>query len=198
MKLIPLRIASMRTAGAQESPIPEIRRFRQALARFPTGVIVATAWDETGGRYLGMTMSSFSAVSLDPPLVLFSVDRRALSLEAWRRVPGYAVNVLAEHQRALSERFARPRADKWLGVEFQHGQHRAPLLSGAVAHFECVPHSQYEAGDHITLFGRVTRFAVENTGAPLVFHESAYAAIALSEHPDTESMPRRWPLPIHY
>lgn len=188
----------MRAAGAQDSPISEMRRFRQALARFPTGVVVATAWDEIGGRYLGMTMSSFSPVSLDPPLVLFSVDRRALSLEAWRRVPGYAVNVLAEHQQALSERFARPRADKWLGVEFQPGQHRAPLLAGALAHFECVPHSQCEAGDHVTFFGRVTRFAVESAGAPLVFHGSAYAAIARPEHPNMECMAGRWPLPIHY
>jgi flavin reductase (DIM6/NTAB) family NADH-FMN oxidoreductase RutF len=145
-----------------------------------------------------MTMSSFSPVSLEPPLVLFSVDRRALSLEAWRRVPGYAINVLSEHQQGLSERFARPRADKWLGVEFQPGRHGAPLLTGAVAHLECEPHSQCDAGDHITFFGRVTRFAMGTAGAPLVFHESAYAGIARREAAGTEYLAARWPLPIHY
>ena len=185
-------------AEGQDPRVPQMRRFRQALARFPTGVIVATAWDELDGRYLGMTMSSFSPVSLDPPLVLFSMDRRALSLEAWRRIPGYAVNVLADHQQALSERFARPRADKWVGVEFQPGHHRAPLLSGAIAHFECVPHSWCEAGDHITFFSRVTEFSVQNAGAPLVFHGSAYTAITRAEQPDIECTPGRWPLPIHY
>lgn len=188
----------MRAAAIQDPPVFPGRQFRHALARFPTGVIVATAWDEPGRRYLGMTMSSFSPVSLDPPLVLFSVDRRALSLEAWRRVPGYAVNVLAEHQQALSQRFARPHANKWLGVEFQHGQHRAPLLPGAAAHFECVPHSQCEAGDHITFFGRVTRFAADAAAAPLVFHDSAYAAIARGGHEGIETAPGHWPLPIHY
>lgn len=196
MKLIELTVTSMRAAG-QDPSVCDERRFRQALSRFPTGVIVATAWDETGNRDLGMTMSSFSPVSLEPPLVLFSVDRRALSLEAWRRVPGYAVNVLSEHQHALSERFSRPRADKWLGVEFQRGRHGAALLSGAVAHFECTPHSQCEAGDHITFFGLVTQFAI-GTGAPLVFHESAYAAIARGASLDSEYQPGRWPLPIHY
>jgi flavin reductase (DIM6/NTAB) family NADH-FMN oxidoreductase RutF len=189
----------MQAAGMDAQSGFEARGFRQALARYPTGVIVATAWDEADGRYIGMTMSSFSSVSLDPPLVLFSVDRRALSLAAWRRVPGYAINVLGTHQRELSDRFAKPHASKWAGVRFEHGHHRAPLLSGAPVHFECLPYAQCDGGDHVTFFGRVVRFAASGVGSPLVFYGSRYVSVDHRDAGDSEcGLADYWPLPIHY
>ncbi len=177
----------------------EARDFRRALACFPTGVVVATAWDEVDGCYIGMTMSSFSSVSLDPPLVLFSVDRGARSLTAWCRVPGYAINVLANDQRELSERFARPQSSKWSGVRFEHGRHRAPILDGALAHFECLPHAQCDGGDHVTFFGRVVRFAAVSARMPLVFHGGRYVAVDGAAAGDpAHALAESWPLPIHY
>jgi flavin reductase (DIM6/NTAB) family NADH-FMN oxidoreductase RutF len=189
----------MQAVGVDVQSGCEARGFRQALARYPTGVIVATAWDEVDGRYIGMTMSSFSSVSLNPPLVLFSVDRRALSLAAWRRVPGYAINVLGTHQRDISNRFARPDASKWTGVRFEHGHHRAPLLTGAPAHFECLPHAQWDGGDHVTFVGRVVRYAASGVGSPLVFYGSRYVSIDRDPAGDPEcGLADDWPLSIHY
>ncbi|MEP7245471.1 MAG: flavin reductase family protein [Gammaproteobacteria bacterium] len=189
----------VQATGTAAQPGLEARGFRQALARFPTGVIVATAWDDVDGRYIGMTMSSFSPVSLDPPLVLFSIGRRALSLPAWCRVPGYAINVLALDQLALCERFARPHASKWEGIEFGHGHHRAPLLQGALASFECLPHAQCDGGDHVTFFGRVVQFAESGVGTPLVVYGSRFVSIeGLESRQPENAVSAAWPLPIHY
>src|SRR5678815_5565025 len=92
------------------------RRLRDTLAHVPTGVVVATMLAEAGSR-LGMTMNSFASVSLDPPLVLFSIDRRSLGLSAWLTASGYAINILSSSQAALANRFARACADKWTDVE---------------------------------------------------------------------------------
>src|SRR5271169_7054766 len=94
----------------------DARAFRQALGQFPTGVCVVTCLAD--GERLGMTMNSFNSLSLDPPLVLFSVDRRAVSLPFWEKADGYAVNVLAENQKDVSTRFAKPHPKKWEGARF--------------------------------------------------------------------------------
>jgi flavin reductase (DIM6/NTAB) family NADH-FMN oxidoreductase RutF len=183
-----------------ESPAaPDARSLRDTLARFATGVVVAAAWDPVDARYIGMTLSSFSSVSLDPPLILFSIDRRARSLAAWRRVPGYAINVLERGQRELSERFARPDGAKWEGVRFETGEHAAPLLSGALAHFECLPHAECDGGDHVTLFGRVVRCAPGIGSAPLVFFGSRYVSLQGPQGSEpAQALAESWPLSIHY
>ena len=99
--------------------------FREALGCFATGVAIVTACD-AGGAPIGMTMSSFNSVSLDPPLVLFSVDRRALSFSGMCAAQGYAVNVLGHPQQHLSTRFARSQTDKWLDVAHTPGFGGAP------------------------------------------------------------------------
>ena len=103
--------------------------FRQALGQFPTGVCVLTSVVE--GALLGMTVSSFNSLSLNPPLVLFSIDRRAGSLPFWQKAHGYALNVLAESQAEMSTRFAKPCSDKWKGTRYAIGLFGAPLLPGA-------------------------------------------------------------------
>ncbi|SFI09154.1 flavin reductase family protein [Albimonas pacifica] len=167
------------------------RAFRSALGRFATGVCVVTA--RVDGEALGMTMSSFNSLSLTPPLVLFSIDDRALSLPLWERATGYAIHVLAESQQDLSNRFARPGGDKWKGLPSETGVTGAPLLSGAAAVFECRPHAIHPGGDHRLFLAEVVRHAHDPDRKPLLFAGGRYGAL----HPG-EVGPADWPLPIHY
>jgi flavin reductase (DIM6/NTAB) family NADH-FMN oxidoreductase RutF len=138
-------------------------------------------------------MSSFNSLSLDPPLILFSIDRRALSLPLWQKAGGYAVNVLAHNQRAISNRFAKPGADKWKGVHFKKGLTDAPVFVGNAAVFECKPWAIHEAGDHLLFIAQVVRFQSETDREPLVFANGRYATLK-----PTENVAPLWPLDIHY
>jgi flavin reductase (DIM6/NTAB) family NADH-FMN oxidoreductase RutF len=172
------------------------RSLRRALGAFPTGVVITTAWDPQAGR-LGMTMNSFTSISLDPPLVIFSIDRRAISLPAWLRVDGYAINVLASGQEHLSNQFARSLGEKWQGVRCASGLYNAPLLDGAVARFECSRYEIVEGGDHVIFLAHVNRFTCDETAEPLVFHRGRYGVVQAR---DTVGAPVSftWPLSIHY
>ncbi|EGP08294.1 nitrilotriacetate monooxygenase component B [Bradyrhizobiaceae bacterium SG-6C] len=141
-----------------------------------------------------MTMSSFNSVSVDPPLVLFSVDRKALSLPAMQEAKGFAVNVLARQQENVSNQFARALANKWDQVKTSVGHAEAPLISGALAHFECEPYASYDGGDHVIFVVRVVRHTVHSDApAPLIFFRGRYRDLV----DETEREPT-WPLPIHY
>ncbi|MDR3467840.1 MAG: flavin reductase family protein [Xanthobacteraceae bacterium] len=168
------------------------RSFRRALSQFATGVAVVTARG-AAGEAVGMTMSSFNSVSLDPPLVLFSVDRRALSLPAMVAAEGYAVNILSRRQEALSNQFAGARGDKWRDVAHAPGHAEAPLIAGALAHFECAPYAQHDGGDHVIFIGRVVRFSARDDDEPLVFFRGKYRTLGHDGQPAPD-----WPLPIHY
>ena len=168
------------------------RSFRRALSQFATGVAVITA-RSANGNVIGMTMSSFNSLSLDPPLILFSVDRRAISLNAMLAAKGYAVNILARQQEHLSNQFAKALGDKWSNVEYEIGHAQAPLLDGVLAHFECDPHANYDGGDHVLFIGHVVRFTAAEEGDPLVFFRGKYHSLSL--YGQREPM---WPLPMHY
>lgn len=169
------------------------RAFRQSLGEFATGVAVITA-QGSGEELIGMTMSSFNSVSIDPPLVLFSVDRRANSLPAMLEAKGFAVNVLAREQEHISNRFARALGDKWSETKRTIGHAKAPLLTGALAHFECEPYANHDGGDHVIFLVRVLRHAVRpGNPAPLIFFRGRYRDLV----DDTQREPS-WPLPIHY
>lgn len=126
---------------------------------------------------VGMTMSSFNAVSLDPPLVLFSVDRRAHSLPAILNADGYGISVLGKDQQHVSTRFAQSGADKWSGIAHRPGFAGAPLLAGAIAQFECAPHAQHDGGDHVIVLARVLRFHAMPE-PPLIFFGGRYHGLA--------------------
>jgi len=160
-------------------PAFDAATFRQALGRFPTGVCILTSVVE--GVPLGMTVSSFNSLSLDPPLVLFSIDGRAASLRSWTKAEGYALNVLAEGQREVSERFAKPRSNKWEGTSYAHGLFGAPVLPGVAALFECAAESAREAGDHVLFIGAVQRFRIFADRLPLVFHGGQYGSVRCSQ-----------------
>lgn len=150
----------------------DIRAFRDALGGFATGVTVITACSEDGRR-VGLTASSFNAVSLDPPLVLWSLDRQAESLPIFRDVGHYAVNVLAADQMALSQRFARPVEDKFVGLDYHEGLGHAPLFEGCVARFECRNANRHDGGDHLIFVGEVARFELFDRPA-LLYHGGQY------------------------
>lgn len=156
------------------------RAFRDTLGCFATGVCIASA---TGadGRPVGLTVNSFTSVSLDPPLVLFCLDNRSDSLSAFLEAPGFALSILSAEQQALSNTFARaPHATRWDGVAAVTGQGGAPLIQGALAVLDCTRHAIHEGGDHTILVGRVLGFASQ-PGAPLLYYRGRYAALVDSQ-----------------
>lgn len=143
--------------------------FRNALGMFATGVTIVTA-RTADGKVIGLTANSFNSVSLEPPLVLWSLSQAAASMPAFRAGSHYAINVLAAQQKALAERFALKGLDRWAGVSFTEGECGAPLLSGAAASFECFNRSRYEEGDHVIFVGEVERCSWNPGATPLLFH----------------------------
>lgn len=170
-------------SGKAASPDFDTLHFRRALSQFATGVTVITTRAGPGSPpsapFVGITASSFNSVSLDPPLVLWSLAQAAASLPAFRAGSHYAINVLAADQKPLAERFALKGADRWAGVSFTEGMGGAPLLAGASATFECYNRSRYEEGDHVIFVGEVERCSWRAGASPLLFHGGRY----FTEHP---------------
>lgn len=148
------------------------RVLRSALGAFATGVTIVTCADDDGHR-VGLTANSFSALSLEPPLVLWSLRKVSPSLAAFSSARHFAINVLGQGQAALSRRFASPLADKFAEGEWHLGEGGVPVLNEAAAVFECEVQSQQEAGDHRLFIGRVLRFT-DGALQPLVFHGGRY------------------------
>jgi flavin reductase (DIM6/NTAB) family NADH-FMN oxidoreductase RutF len=161
----------MPTERAMQPPVSE-RHFRDVLAQFATGVTIITARTGTG-TYVGFTANSFNSVSLDPPLVVWSLARRSRSLAVFEGAERYAVNVLAHDQIELARRFSRPHADRFDTVPFRLGAAAAPLIEGAVAWLECRHHALHPAGDHMLFIGQVDACAHQNI-EPLVWHGGRY------------------------
>ena len=153
------------------------RAFRDTLGCFATGVCIASVVGDDG-RPLGLTVNSFTSVSLEPPLVLFCLDNRSESLPVFTAAPGFALAILSADQQALSDTFARvPHPIRWDGVEARMGQGGAPLISGALAVLDCARHAVHEGGDHTILVGRVLAFD-SRPGAPLLYYRGGYAALS--------------------
>ncbi|HJV27911.1 MAG TPA: flavin reductase family protein [Aromatoleum sp.] len=155
------------------------RQFRDALGHFATGVTVVTTRDAQH-QPVGVTVNSFSSLSLDPPLILWSLAKKSYSLAAFETHPAFAVHVLASDQQELSNCFARAGADKFAGATPREGFGGVPLLSGCAAVFECSMEFRYDGGDHVILVGRVQRFSTQER-PPLLFYRGRYAT------PETEA-----------
>jgi flavin reductase (DIM6/NTAB) family NADH-FMN oxidoreductase RutF len=165
-----------------ESGAPRVERdgFRRSLAEFATGVaVIATS---AGGERFGLTSNSFTSVSLEPPLVLWSIRRESKSFAAFAGCSHFAVNILADDQIELSPRFARSGPDKFRDLDCHAGEGDAPLFAGVVASFECVCNQTYDGGDHLILIGEVMRYSRYDR-QPLLFVKGRYAVSA--DHPDT-------------
>lgn len=162
---------------ARQAARHDARDFRSALGCFPTGVcLITTAAPD--GRRVGLTANSFSSVSLDPPMVLWSLARTASSAPVFRDAEYFTINVLASGDHELSTHFASSGEDKFAKYpeRFRAGLAGAPVLQGAVATFECHSRHRYYGGDHIVVIGVVERYAYDAGRAPLVFHRGRYAA----------------------
>lgn len=153
---------------AHTSPDPQA--FRAALGMFATGVTIVTACGEGGAPLVGLTANSFNSVSLNPPLVLWSLSRNAGSMPVFSTGSHYAINILAADQRALAERFAARTSDRFEGVAWHAGLGGVPVLDGAAAVFECANRRRYEEGDHVIFIGEVERCHHCPGVPPLLFH----------------------------
>lgn len=154
------------------TPNFEARELRQVLGAFVTGVTVITALDENGKPH-GLTANSFSSVSLDPPLILWSQSLTAPSHPVFRDAERFVVNILADDQVDVSNRFARGGVDKFAGLQTQPGLGGVPLLTGCTAYLECRRINSFPGGDHVVFLGEVER--IERSGRPaLVFGGGRY------------------------
>ena len=156
------------------------RDLRRTLGAFATGVTVVTALD-LDGRPIGLTVNSFAAVSLQPPLVLWSLGNGSNSLEAFRTASHYCINVLAADQEDLSNRFATWPADRFVGLPWQAGAGGAPVFPGCCATFEVANQTAHAGGDHTIFVGRVERFSETPAVAPLLFHAGRYGRLAAEQ-----------------
>ena len=152
------------------------REFRNALGNFATGVTIVTARSRTG-EPLGLTANSFNSVSLDPPLVLFSLNRQAYSLKSFEQAGNFAINVLRDDQQDISQVFAQAATDKWQGLAFETWESGAPIFSHALAVFDCATHAVHDGGDHLIFVGKVLRFAHDPGGWPLLYFRGNYGKV---------------------
>lgn len=157
----------MTTAITQDA-----RSFRNALGCFATGVTIVTTRDKEG-RDVGLTANSFNSVSLDPPMVLWSLAKTSNALDAFMNGDHFAVHILSRSQQDLSNRFAQKGIDKFAGLEVGRGGGDVPLLEGCSACFECKTLYRYEGGDHMIFVGEVINFQHADQ-LPLVYHSGAY------------------------
>jgi len=157
--------------ASDSSPI-DPRDFRNALGTYATGVTIITAAGRDGKPY-GLTCNSFASVSLNPPLVLWSLVLYSSSLSVFQNAGHFAVNVLGASQQDLANKFAKSSEDKFIGVEWTPGVGNAPLLKDSVASFQCRAVNRYYGGDHVIFLGAVEAYAY-NRSEPLLFARGGY------------------------
>jgi flavin reductase (DIM6/NTAB) family NADH-FMN oxidoreductase RutF len=157
-----------------ENPAFEVKKFRDALGCYPTGVTVVTTMDANGDAR-GFTANSFTSVSLNPPLLLVCLAKTAHSHAVFSAAGSFAINVLSEQQRDVSGLFASKAPDKFAQVQWVKGHADVPLIQGSLAMFQCETHERVDAGDHTILIGRVVDFA-SDSGRPLGYCRGAYVA----------------------
>ena len=154
----------------------DTRAFRQALGCFPTGVTVVTIGTQDAPK--GMTVNSFASVSLDPPLILWCMDRKSSHYSAFTTMKNFTISVLGTTHRTVSDRLAKPGEHELDGLALVPTENGPPGLADALAMLECAREAIYDGGDHAIIVGRVLRFSSHNTGAPLVFFRGRYGALA--------------------
>lgn len=154
------------------------KALRSAFSRFATGITVLTITDETGSM-LGVTVNSFSSVSLDPPLVLWSLGDATCDLASFLKAENFVVNVLSNDQRQVSDNFAAAdKSDKFKSVSYTLSKQSLPLLDGCLAQFHCKKYKLERVGDHWLFLGELY-YIKENEGDPLIYYDSGYCSLAV-------------------
>lgn len=156
--------------------VNDSRKFRNALGRFATGVTVITARAQDGSP-IGLTANSFSSVSLDPAMVLWSLGRQSPRVEDYVACDGYAIHILSKDQEALSNRFATPSDNKFDNLDWYEGEMGIPMLRDVETWFVCKNQTRHDGGDHIIFVGEVTTFNDAMIEDPLLFFGGRYAAL---------------------
>lgn len=169
--------AAAQRTGNEPSVLLDSRALRNTLGRFATGVAVVTAVDGEG-HPVGLTVNSFAAVSLDPPLVLWSLANSSHNLEAFRQASHHCINVLSVGQVDISNRFATWPVDRFAGLHWRPGLGGAPRLEGCCAYFEVKNDIQYPGGDHLIFVSQVEACGETPELAPLLFHGGRYRHLA--------------------
>jgi flavin reductase (DIM6/NTAB) family NADH-FMN oxidoreductase RutF len=154
------------------SDVFDPRAFRSALGCYPTGVAVITA-AAADGRRAGLTVNSFASVSLNPPLILWSLFLHSRSMPIFQEASHHCINVLSEAQGALAQHFAQPADNKFEGIAWHAGLGGAPVLEGAIAHFQCRNSDRHYAGDHVIFLGAVEQHH-HTAGEPLLFSRGVF------------------------
>ena len=152
--------------------------FRRACGRFATGVTIASVLDAQGTPH-GLTVSSFTSVSLDPPLILICLGHRVSAIEVFRASAHFVINVLAEDQHDLAERFTRKGQDRFEGLKWQPGKTGVPMLAGVLVAIECAVRQRLTAGDHDIFVGEMVGACIA-AGAPLIHFASHYRRLDVS------------------
>ena len=155
------------------APDFSVREFRASLGMFATGVTIVTARTDSG-ELVGLTANSFNSVSLEPPIVLWSLRKASPSLPAFDACGRFVINVLTLDQVPISQRFASPVPEKFRDVAHAPGEHGLPVLEGCAAVFECQTEQRHEVGDHILYLGRVQAYH-HRPGPGLLFCQGRYA-----------------------
>ena len=157
---------------------PDAASFRAVLGHFATGITVITAMD--GGEPVGIAANSFTAVSLEPPLVLFCAAKSSSTWPRIRSAGHFMVNVLDEHQEHISRLFAEKGADRFGQIDWRADE-RGPILADVHAYLDCTIESIHEAGDHEIVVGRVHRLGLTADAGPLLFYQGRYGRLLGSE-----------------
>jgi flavin reductase (DIM6/NTAB) family NADH-FMN oxidoreductase RutF len=152
-----------------------INPFRQCLAQFATGVTVVTCSNSQGAP-CGITANSFSAVSLDPPLVLWNIAKSSNSLQAYLDAKFFTIHVLTAAQRNLSSHFARSVHTLFEDIAFSRSENDVPILPDCLSRLECSTHAIHDCGDHYIIVGLVDKYSAEG-GEPLLFFDGGYRAV---------------------
>ncbi|MDZ7643036.1 MAG: flavin reductase family protein [Woeseiaceae bacterium] len=152
------------------------KAFRKAMGKFATGVTIMTCRAEDD-RAVGMTVNSFTSVSLEPPLVSRCVNRQIIPTPAFGQTGHFAVHVLHRDQEELSNHFAVDREDKFDGIEHDNGIAGTPILTDFLAVYQCEVSDRIDAGDHFILVGKLVDYEIRD-GEPLIFHQGRYHSLA--------------------
>lgn len=158
----------------------KINKFKEAMANYPTGVSVVTATDENN-KPIGLTVNSFASVSLDPLLILWSIDNNVSTYNKFMTTDKFTVNILAENQAEIATLFASSKEDRFGNCDWHYSKHNLPIISGVMAYLQCNVFNKVEAGDHNILIGKVFNIHVEEK-APLLYHKRKLGAFPAVFH----------------
>jgi len=148
-------------------------QFKDAMSRFATGVTIITT--SYNNELFGFTASSFTSVSLNPPLILFCLHKNAFSINSFNKSDKFGVSILAENQIDISKHFARPHSNKFAEIAYELGTATScPLIEGSICHIECNKYASYDAGDHVIFVGEVINTAIKNDLKPLLYFHKSY------------------------